>query len=346
MNAFEFVEPRNVDEALAAAAAPGAAYLAGGTNLVDLMKAGVARPGRLVHIGRLEGLDRIEKLSDGATRIGALVRNADLARDADFAARYPLIAEATLSAASPQLRNAATVGGNLMQRTRCVYFFDPLSACNKRVPGAGCDARGGETRGAAILGASEACVATHASDLCVALAALDAVVEIAAAAGRREIPLAAFYRLPGDAPQRETELEAGELILGVRLPAAAAGFAHHARYLKARDRVSYAFALASAAAALRFDGGVIAAARLALGGVATVPWRAREAEAALAGAKPSDEVFAKAAEAALADAKPVGDNSFKIELARRVATRALRLAAAGTPKALPALPASPFGAAR
>jgi xanthine dehydrogenase YagS FAD-binding subunit len=339
MNAFEFVDARTLDEAVAAAAAPGAAYLAGGTNLVDLMKAGVARPARLVHIGRIEGLDRIETLLDGQTRIGALVRNSDLA---DLWPRYPLIAEATLAGASAQLRNAATVGGNLMQRTRCAYFFDPASACNKREPGAGCDMQRGETRGAAILGASPSCVATHPSDLCVALAALDAVVEIAGPAGRREIALDDFYVLPGDAPQRETELKPGELIVAVRLPAPA--FASHARYLKARDRASYAFALASAAVALRLDGGRIAQARIALGGVAPKPWRAREAEASLANAAPGAEAFTKAAEIALQDARAIGDSGFRIDLARRVVARALTLAARGTPKAPPALPASPFGA--
>jgi xanthine dehydrogenase YagS FAD-binding subunit len=339
MNAFDFVVPRTVAEALAAGAGEGSAYLAGGTNLVDLMKAGVSRPARVVHIGGITGLDRIETLPDGQVRIGALVRNADLAR-------LPLIAEATLSGASAQLRNAATVGGNLLQRTRCPYFFDPASACNKRTPGAGCDAQGGETRHAAVLGTSEHCVATHPSDLAAALVALDAVVEIAGPGGKRETPLESFHRLPGDSPQRDTELQPGELILAVRLPAAAASFAAHARYVKARDRVSYAFALASAAAALKLDGGRIVEARLALGGVATKPWRAREAEAALAGAAPGAEAFAKASALALSDARPVGDNAFKIELARRVVVRALTLAAAGTPKALPALPASPFGVSR
>ena len=333
MNAFEFVAAHSLDEALTAGAAPGAVYLAGGTNLVDLLKAGVARPQRIVHLGRLEGLDRIETLPDGGVRIGALVRNADLA---DLAERYPLVAEATLSGASAQLRNAATLGGNLMQRPRCAYFFDPASACNKREPGAGCDMIGGESRGAAILGASPSCVATHPSDLAVALAALDAVVEIAGPAGRRELALDSFYRLPGDAPQRETELAAGELILAVRLPAPA--FSGHSRYVKARDRVSFAFALASAAAALKLDGGIIVEARLALGGVAPKPWRARAAEAALKGAKPTEEAFVKAAALALEGAAPVGENGFKIELARRVAVRALKLAAAPATAPIPANP--------
>ena len=300
MNGFEFVRPHSLDEALAAGGAPGAVYLAGGTNLVDLMKVGVARPQRVVHIGHLEGLDRIETLSDGSVRIGALVRNADLA---ELSERYPLLVEATLSGASAQLRNAATLGGNLMQRPRCAYFFDPASACNKREPGAGCDMIGGESRGAAILGASPSCVATHPSDLAVALAALDTVVEIAGPEGRREVGLDDFYRLPGDAPQRETELKDGELILAVRLPAPV--FSGHSRYLKARDRVSFAFALASAAAALRLEGGVIVEARLAFGGVAPKPWRAREAEAALKGAKPTDQAFADAVAGSLLAPNPL-----------------------------------------
>jgi len=344
MIAFDFVTPRTLAEAVAAGAQEGAAFLAGGTNLVDMMKAGVSRPARLVHLGRLEGLDKIETLPDGALRIGALVRNADLAKDARIAMSFPMVAEATLSGASAQLRNAATLGGNLMQRTRCPYFFDLASACNKRAPGQGCDAQGGETRGAAVLGASSQCVATHASDLCAALVALDAVVEIVGPAGRREVALEAFHRLPGSTPERETDLKPGELILAVRLPAAASAFAGHQRYLKARDRASYAFALASAAAALRFENGRIVEARIVLGGVATKPWRARDAESALHGAEPTPDSFAKAADLALRDARPVGDNAFKIELARRVVARALKLAAAGTPRVPAALPASPFGA--
>ena len=219
------------------------------------MKGGIARPTRLVDITRLPGLDRIEHLPDGGdVRIGALVRNADLAHDPDFARRFPAVAEALLSGASAQLRNAATVGGNLLQRTRCAYFYDAASACNKRQPGAGCDARGGENRLHAVLGWSESCIATHPSDFCVPLVALDAVVEIEGKAGRREVPLEDFHRLPGDTPERESVLEPGELIVAVRLPAAAAAFAAHARYLKVRERTSYAFAVVSAAAALRHRG--------------------------------------------------------------------------------------------
>jgi xanthine dehydrogenase YagS FAD-binding subunit len=277
-------------------------------------------------------------------RIGALVRNADLAHDADFARRFPAIAEALLSGASAQLRNAATAGGNLLQRTRCAYFYDVASACNKRAPGSGCDATGGETRLNAILGWSEHCIATHPSDFCVPLVALDAVVEVEGSTGRRDVKLEDFHCLPGTTPERESVLEPGELIVAVRLPAEAAKFAAHARYLKIRERTSYAFAVVSAAAALRLDGGTIVEARLSLGGVALKPWRARAAEALLAGARPHAASFRQAAEAALADATPCGENAFKIELARRIVTRALTLAAAGTPERLPALPASPFAA--
>lgn len=345
MNRFDYLRPATIPEAVAAAARPGAAYLAAGTNLLDLMKGGIARPTRLVDVSRLPGLDRIEALAGGGVRIGALVRNADLAHDPDFARRFPMVAEALLSGASAQLRNAATVGGNLLQRTRCAYFYDIASACNKRDPGAGCDARGGETRLHAVLGWSESCIATNPSDFCVPLAALGAVVEIEGDAGRREVALESFHRLPGNAPEHETALEPGELIVAVRLPAEAAHFAAHARYIKVRERTSYAFAVVSAATALRIDGDTIAEARIALGGVALKPWRAGAAEAVLAGARPDAAAFRRAAEAALADAAPSGDNGFKIELARRIVARALALAAAGTPARVPALPGSPFAAA-
>jgi xanthine dehydrogenase YagS FAD-binding subunit len=344
MKDFDYVRPRTVREAVSAATEPGAAYLAAGTNLLDLMKGGVTKPDRLVDITHLPGLDRIEDLADGSVRIGTLVRNADLAHDPNFARRFPAVAEALLSGASAQLRNAATIGGNLLQRTRCAYFYDPASACNKRNPGSGCDARGGDNRFHAILGWSASCIATHPSDFCVALVALDAVVEIEGKAGRREIPLETFHRLPGDKPDRESVLEPGEMIVAVRLPAEAARFAAHARYLKVRDRTSYAFAIVSAAAALRIEQGVIAQARIAMGGVALKPWRSHEAEQILVGARPGTALFGRAAEAALADAKPSGDNAFKIELARRVVGRALALAAAGTPQRMPALPGSPFAA--
>jgi xanthine dehydrogenase YagS FAD-binding subunit len=345
MKTFEYVRPVSVSDAVAAAAQPGAAYLAAGTNLLDLMKGGITRPDRLVDVTHLPGLDRIERLADGSLRIGALVRNSDLAHDPDFAKSYPAIAEALLSGASAQLRNAATVGGNLLQRTRCAYFYDTASRCNKRTPGAGCDARLGENRMHAVLGWSEACIATHPSDFCVPLAAFDAVVEIEGKAGRREVALEDFHRLPGATPERDSALEPGELIVAVRLPAVARDFAGHARYLKVRERTSYAFAVVSAAAAVRIDASKIADARLALGGVAAKPWRARAAEKFLAGHAPDATVFRRAAEAALADAKPSGDNAFKIELAQRVLIRALTLAAAGTPTRIAALPASPFSSA-
>jgi xanthine dehydrogenase YagS FAD-binding subunit len=342
MNTFDYVRPATISDAITAAAEPGAAYLAAGTNLLDLMKGGITRPSRLVDVTRLPGLDRIERLPDGGMRIGALVRNADLAHDPVFARSYPTIAEALLSGASAQLRNAATVGGNLLQRTRCGYFYDVASACNRREPGAGCDALYGENRLHAVLGWSEACIATHPSDFCVPLVALDAVVEIEGRAGRRELAVEALHRLPGDTPERESALEPGDLIVALRLPGEARMFSAHARYLKVRERTSFAFAVVSAAAALRIEEGTIRHARVALGGVAAKPWRARPAEEILAGSSPGEPAFRRAAEAALADAKPSGDNRFKIEFAQRIVRRALTLAAAGTPERVPALPASPF----
>jgi xanthine dehydrogenase YagS FAD-binding subunit len=345
MKSFDYVRPASVAEAVAASAAPGAAYLAAGTNLLDLMKVGVARPDRLVDITHISGLDRIERLPDGALRVGALVRNADLAHNAEFVRSYPAVAEGLLSGASAQLRNAATVGGNLMQRTRCAYFYDPFSVCNRREPGSGCAALHGENRLHAVLGWSASCIAVHPSDFCVPLVALDAVVEIEGRSGRRDIPLEGLHRVPGDAPERETALEPGDLIVALRLTREAAAFSNHARYVKLRERASYAFAVVSAAAALEIAEGKIRQARVALGGVAAKPWRAREAEEILAGASPSEAVFRRAAEAALAEAKPSGDNAFKIVLARRILVRALILAAAGTPERLPALPSSPFSPA-
>jgi xanthine dehydrogenase YagS FAD-binding subunit len=345
VNRFDYVRAGSISEAVAAGVQPGTAYLAAGTNLLDLMKGGIARPERIVDITRLPGLDGIDRLPDGATRIGALVRNADLAHDRDFAKTYPAVAEALLSGASAQLRNAATAAGNVLQRTRCQYFYDTASACNKRRPGAGCSAIGGATRLHAVLGWSEHCIATNPSDFCVPLAALDAIVEIEGVGGRREVPFDAFHRLPGDAPDRETELAPGELIVALRLPPEAAAFAAHSRYVKVRERTSYAFAVVSAAVGLRMEGTRIAEARIALGSVALKPWRARAAEALLADHEPSPEVFRRAAEAALGDARPSGDNAFKIELARRIVVRALSLALAGSPARIPALPASPFAGA-
>ena len=342
MNRFDYIRPATVSEAIVAGALPGSAYLAAGTNLLDLMKGGVVSPQRLIDISRLPGLDAIEPLPDGGLRIGAGVRNAELANDPIVSKRFPAVAEALLSGASAQLRNAATVGGNLLQRTRCAYFYDLASACNKHRPGAGCDARGGENRLHAVLGWSDSCIATHPSDFCVPLAALDAVVEIEGQTGRREVALEEFHLLPAAAPQRESILQPGELVLAVRLPAAATQFAAHARYLKLRERTSFAFAVVSAAACLRVEEGRIAEARLALGGVAAKPWRSRNAETVLAGLHPNTASFLRAAEAALAEARPSGNNTFKIELARRIVIRALSLAAAGTPDRTPALPASPF----
>jgi xanthine dehydrogenase YagS FAD-binding subunit len=342
MNLFDYVRPASVEEALAAWT-PDAAWLGGGTNLVDLMKTGALRPGKLIDVSRLPGLDRIESLPDGGVRIGAMVRNADLAHDAGFAAAYPMVAEAILSGASGQLRNAATLGGNLMQRARCAYFADPHSVCNRRSLGAGCDAKDGDNGGMAVLGWSASCIATHPSDLCVALAALDAVIEVQGPKGRRDIGFAGFHRLPGDTPERETALEPEELILAVRLPADAALFRANSRYLKLRERTSYAFALVSAAAALRMDAGRIVAARLALGAVAAKPWRVPAAEALLLGQTPEPALFARVAAEVMAGAAPSGANGSKIELARRIAVRALTLAAAGTPERLSALPASVFG---
>jgi xanthine dehydrogenase YagS FAD-binding subunit len=342
MNNFDYVKPATIPDAIAAASEPGAAYLAAGTNLLDLMKVGIARPNRLVDVTRLPGLDRIERLPDGAIRVGAMVRNADLAHDQDFVRSYPAVAEALLSGASAQLRNAATVGGNLLQRTRCGYFYDPASACNKRAPGSGCDARDGKNRLHAVLGWSDACIATHPSDFCVPLVALDAVVEIEGRNGRREIALEALHRLPGDTPERDNALEPGDLIVAVRLPAEARGFSANTCYLKVRERTSFAFAIVSAAAGLSIEQGTIREARLVLGGVAAKPWRAHAAEKYLAGRRTDAVAFFYAAEAALAEARPSGHNGFKIELARRIIVRALMQAAKGTPQQLPALPASPF----
>jgi xanthine dehydrogenase YagS FAD-binding subunit len=342
MNRFEYIRPASASQAVIEASRPGSAYLAAGTNLLDLMKGGAASPERLIDISKLPGLDRIEWLPDGGVRIGALVRNADLAYDAKIQESFPSVAEALLSGASPQLRNAASVGGNLLQRTRCAYFYDTASACNRRTPGAGCDAIGGENRLHAVFGWSEHCIATHSSDLCVALVGLDATVELQSTEGVREISLEALHRLPGTTPERETALAPGELVVAVRLPSGGAGLAAHARYLKVRERTSYAFAVVSAFAGLELDGTTIRKARLALGGVAAKPWRAHGAETVLEGVQASTATFARAADIALADAKRSGDNGFKIVLARRLIVRALQDALTGTPNGFSALPASPF----
>ncbi|MHB2267066.1 FAD binding domain-containing protein [Aliihoeflea sp. PC F10.4] len=342
MKSFDFIQPATIDEALAAWQ-PGASWLGGGTNLVDLMKTGALQPDRVIDVNRLPDLRKIETLPDGSTRIGALVSNAKLASDSQFAGDFPMITEAVLSGASGQLRNAATVAGNLMQRTRCAYFQDPNAACNRREAGSGCDARDGENANLAVLGWSDACIATSPSDFCVPLVALDAVVEIRGRDGQREVAISDFHLLPGDTPERETALQPGELIVAVRLPAEAKQFAANARYLKVRERTSFAFAVASCAGALHMEGGRILKARLALGAVAARPWRVAEAEALLAGHAPDADLFARSADAALAGASPSGANGWKIELARRTVIRALEMAAAGTPARMPALPASPFG---
>lgn len=342
MKSFEYIRPQTIEAAVAAATKPGATYIAAGTNLLDLMKGNITRPDVLVDVTRLPDLDRIEWRDDGSVRIGALVRNSDLAHDARFAKAYPAVAEALLSGASAQLRNAATTAGNVLQRTRCAYFYDTASACNRRNPGSGCGAIGGLDRLSAVLGWSDACVATHPSDFCVPLVALDAVVEIAGEKGTREVPIEAFHLLPGTTPDRESVLLPGELIVAVHLPASAAGFKAHERYLKVRERTSYAFAVVSCAAALRIENGAIAEARIALGGVAAKPWRAFAAEKALTGTPPGKDAFRQAAEAVFADAKPLAGNAFKIELGRRIVARTLALAAAGTPDRIPALPASAF----
>ena len=304
------------------AARPRAKFLGGGTNLVDLMKMGVEQPEQLIDINRLD-LARVEELpNDGGVRIGALVRNSDLAEHQLIASRYPVLSQAILSGASPQLRNLATTGGNLLQRTRCYYFYDPaFPMCNKRNPGSGCGALEGYNRVHAILGQSEQCIATHPSDMCVALAALDAVVRVQGPKGERAIPFADFHRLPGNTPNVDTNLEPNELITAVDLPAIP--FATRSHYLKVRDRASYAFALVSVAAALELEGGTIKSARLALGGVAHKPWRAMKAEQALAGKKPDAQAFRAAAAVELAAAKGYTYNSFKIELAKRAILQAL-----------------------
>jgi xanthine dehydrogenase YagS FAD-binding subunit len=325
MNSFSYTRALDVATAVSEIEQDGAAkFIAGGTNLIDLMKENVARPSRLIDITRLP-LDKIEDTSDGGLRIGALVTNTDVAYDEQVEKRYPLLSKAILAGASPQLRNMATTGGNLMQRTRCYYFYDTATPCNKREPGTACSAIKGFNRIHAILGASEQCIATHPSDMCVALAALGAVVRVTGKNGERTIPFAEFHRLPGDTPHLDTNLRADEIITAVDLPAK--GFAENHSYLKVRDRASYAFALVSVAAALEMDGGRITEARLALGGVAHKPWRDMEAEAMLNGRVATGEIFQKVAEAALRDAQGYDHNTFKIELAKRAIVRALKQAA-------------------
>jgi xanthine dehydrogenase YagS FAD-binding subunit len=329
MNPFTYIKARDASQAVSGIAAkPQTKFLGGGTNLIDLMKMGVETPAQLIDITRLP-LTQVEELPGGkGVRIGALARNSDVAEHALIQQRYPVLSQAFLAGASPQLRNMATVGGNLLQRTRCYYFYDPaFPKCNKRNPGSGCGALEGYNRIHAILGQSEQCIATNPSDMNVALAALDAVVRVQGPKGEREIPIADFHRLPGSTPNIETNLQADELITAIDLPAIP--FAARSHYLKVRDRASYAFALVSVAAALEVGPDKkITAARIALGGVAHKPWRAQEAEKELIGKSADEKTFRAAAEAELAAAKGYKHNSFKIELAKRSIVRALSTVAA------------------
>jgi xanthine dehydrogenase YagS FAD-binding subunit len=329
MESFSYVKAPSVDKALASAGQ--AKFIAGGTTLVDLMKLTVEKPGTLVDINLLP-LDKIEALPDGGLRIGALVRNSDLAWHPEVQKSYAVLSQAILSGASPQLRNMATTGGNLLQRTRCAYFREPTAGtpggygCNKRTPGTGCAALEGYHRIHAILGTSDQCIATHPSDMCVAMAALEASIHVEGPKGKRTIPFAEFHKLPGDTPHIENALEPGELITYVDLPKPIEG--GRSVYLKLRDRASYEFALASAAVVARVEGGQIRYVRVAMGGVGTRPWRSHEAEAALIGKPANVASFRAAAEATLAKAKPRTDNAFKVELAKRCLTRTLKLATA------------------
>jgi xanthine dehydrogenase YagS FAD-binding subunit len=326
MNAFAYTRAHDVAAALREITGDGAArFIAGGTNLIDLMKENVERPNRLIDITHLP-LRAIESTPDGGMRLGALATNTDVAYHPEIERRYPLLSQAILAGASPQLRNMASVGGNLMQRTRCAYFYDTTTPCNKRTPGAGCAAVLGFNRYHAILGASEHCIAVHPSDMCVALAALDAVVHVTGPGGDRAIAFTEFHRLPDDRPDVDTNKRPDELITGVGLPAE--GFPEHHAYVKVRDRASYAFALVSVGAALRMEGDTIAEARVALGGVAHKPWRDRAAESTLRGEHASRAAFARIAEILTRNAHGYADNAFKIPLAKRAIVRALAQAAA------------------
>jgi xanthine dehydrogenase YagS FAD-binding subunit len=317
MRPFHYERASDAAGAVAAAAQPATMYLAGGTNLVDLMKLGVETPERLVDVSRL-ALDRIEETASGGLLIGAAVRNSDLAASRAVRERYPLLALALLSGASGQLRNVATTGGNLLQRTRCAYFQDVSKPCNKRRPGSGCPAREGDHRNLAILGHSGACVATHPSDMAVALAAIGAAVHVTGPDGERTVPIPGLHRLPGDEPQRDTVLEPGELITALELEPLAPALAARSTYRKVRDRASFSFAVVSVAAAVDVADGVVRDCRIALGAVAHGPWRAWRAEEALRGAPVAEHSFAAAAEAELAQAQPLRDNAFKVPLARRL----------------------------
>jgi len=330
MIAFQYTRANDVADAVRQVSAePTAKFIAGGTNLIDLMKEDVERPSRLIDISRLP-LKIVEETAGGGLRIGALVPNSDLAYHPLVAQRYPILASAILAGASAQLRNMASTGGNILQRTRCYYFYDIATPCNKRTPGSGCSAVAGLNRMHAILGTSEACIAVHPSAMCVALAALEATVHVAGPAGARVIAFADFHRLPEKTPERDTNLQPNEIVTAVELPAQV--FATNYTYLKIRDRLSYAFALVSVAAALELDGDTIKQARLALGGVAHKPWRDPSVEAALRGQTADRSAFNRAADVLLRDAKGFEHNAFKIDLARRAIVRALSQAAAGTPQ--------------
>jgi xanthine dehydrogenase YagS FAD-binding subunit len=327
---FQYARARDVADAVRMIATePTAKFIAGGTNLIDLLKQDVERPSRLIDISRLP-LKSIEETSGGGLRIGALVPNSDLSWHPLIEQRYPLLRSAILAGASQQLRNMASTGGNLLQRTRCAYFYDTATPCNKRQPGSGCSAIGGINRVHAILGTSDSCIATHPSDMCIALAALDAKVHVTGPGGERGLAFNDFHRLPESRPEMDTNLYPNEIITAVELPAK--GFSANYSYLKIRDRLSYAFALVSIAAALELEGGVIREARLALGGVAHKPWRDTEAEVALYGQPASQVAFARAADILLQDAKGYEHNSFKIDLARRGIVRSLTQAAQATPQ--------------
>lgn len=326
---FEYRRAEDVDGALALMTEnPGAAFLGGGTNLVDRMKLGVANPRMVIDVSRLP-LAEVEVLSAGGVRIGATVRNSDLAAHPVIRRRYAALSRALLAGASGQLRNAATTAGNLMQATRCVYFQDVTTPCNKREPGSGCSAVGGYVRYHAILGASDQCIAVHPSDMAVALAALDAVVVVRDQRGEHNIPVNEFYRLPGDSPERDTVLTPDQLIVAVELPAPAP--AALSTYVKTRDRASFAFALVSVAAEIEIENDIVAGARIALGGVAHRPWRAYKAEEVLRGSPPTEEMFVRAADAELADANPQSGNAFKIPLTRGVMVSVLRSLTTGGP---------------
>jgi xanthine dehydrogenase YagS FAD-binding subunit len=325
METFTYTKATGVQQAIQAAGQSQARFIAGGTTLLDLMKLNVERPGKLVDINRLP-LDQVEKLPDGRLRIGATVRNSDLAHHPAVVSDYAVLSQALLSGASAQLRNMATTGGNLLQRTRCMYFRNEAMACNKRTPGSGCSAIEGDNRTLAILGTSKDCIATNPSDMNVALTALEATIHIQGAKGERDVAIGDFFLVPGNTPQRETVLEPGELITFVTLPAPKAGSKQV--YLKLRDRASYEFALSSAAIVAVVNGGKLDYVRVALGGVGTKPWRSFEAERALHGKTPDEKVFRQAAEAALHGAQPQSENGFKVQLAKRCITHALTLATA------------------